>query len=545
MNKRGFSLIEFLIYIAIFSVIAGLMTGILAMVLKVNQKESASAETTSQLNFVTQTIGRLVRESSNIEMATSTATSTLKLRMKDSSGIVSTDRDPVVIWLDEPSKIIKMSEGTGVNKRTGDLTNNKVIADKLEFKKFSQYPGHDTVSIDIQLTYNSNNPNSRITRSLQSAIARVSAATFDSDIIPGGSYNFTLGQGGSPWQRIYMADGLPNSPSYTFANNGLGMFASSSSALGFSTAGIQRMTIAANGNVGIGTAGPGAGLEIAGAGGNPANRMRFKRTDSTISSGIIEVIGSDNVVDWSYGVNQLVGNVFEINEAGTTNRFVVLSGGNVGIGTTNPGAKLNVAGGNIRITRSDTSPQLILDNTVNGTLLGQINNINTGVNTGYMQFTDANGTPVMALSAGNVGIGTTNPGYTLTINGTAWVTSGAWSGSDIRWKKNIKPLENSLSKILSLQGVNFEWKKEEYSDLKFNNGNQIGFIAQDVEKIFPELVTTDNNGYKGISYEKFVPIFAEAIKEQQKQIEELKKDNENLKLKNKELEFRIKIIENR
>jgi len=123
---------------------------------------------------------------------------------------------------------------------------------------------------------------------------------------------------------------------------------------------------------------------------------------------------------------------------------------------------------------------------------------------------------------GNVGIGTTAPGYTLTVNGNAWVTSGAWSGSDIRWKKNIKPLENSLSKLLQLQGVGFNWKKDEYPDLKFNDGPQIGFIAQDVEKIFPELVTTDNNGYKGISYEKLVPVLTEAIKDQQKEIKELK-----------------------
>jgi len=83
-------------------------------------------------------------------------------------------------------------------------------------------------------------------------------------------------------------------------------------------------------------------------------------------------------------------------------------------------------------------------------------------------------------------------------------------------------LENSLSKLLQLQGVGFNWKKDEYPDLKFNDGPQIGFIAQDVEKIFPELVTTDNNGYKGISYEKIVPVLTEAIKDQQKEIKELK-----------------------
>lgn len=130
---------------------------------------------------------------------------------------------------------------------------------------------------------------------------------------------------------------------------------------------------------------------------------------------------------------------------------------------------------------------------------------------------------------GNVGIGTASPGYTLTVNGTAWVTSGTWSGSDIRWKKDIKPLEDSLSKLMQLQGVGFNWRKEEYPDLKFNDGSQIGFIAQDVEKVFPEVVTTNADGYKGISYEKLVPVLTESIKEQQKEIEELKAEIELLK----------------
>lgn len=87
-----------------------------------------------------QTIGRLVRESSNIEMATSTATSTLKLRMKDSAGL-SANRDPIVIWLDEPSKLIKMSEGTGTYQRISDLTDNKIIADKLLLLNLVNIPG--------------------------------------------------------------------------------------------------------------------------------------------------------------------------------------------------------------------------------------------------------------------------------------------------------------------------------------------------------------------------------------------------------------------
>jgi hypothetical protein len=125
---------------------------------------------------------------------------------------------------------------------------------------------------------------------------------------------------------------------------------------------------------------------------------------------------------------------------------------------------------------------------------------------------------------GDVGIGTTSPGYTLTVAGNAWVTSGSWSGSDARWKKNVSTLSttSSLDKILKLKPVTYEWKVDEYPEMKFSNSTQLGFIAQDVEKIIPEVVNTNNEGYKGISYEKIVPVLTSAMQEQQKEIEQLK-----------------------
>jgi len=127
-------------------------------------------------------------------------------------------------------------------------------------------------------------------------------------------------------------------------------------------------------------------------------------------------------------------------------------------------------------------------------------------------------------STGNVGIGlgTTIPGYTLTVAGTAWVTSGSWSGSDARWKRNVTSLSPSslLEKALALRPVNFEWRDD--TGTSFPNGTQVGFIAQEVEKIVPEVVTTDNAGYKGMSYERITPILTGAIQEQQRQIAVLK-----------------------
>src|SRR3972149_1692347 len=203
MPKKAFSLIELLIYVSIFAVVAGLMTSILITILKVSQKESASIETSEQLSFVMQTVSRLIRESSNIEIASagsSPFSPALKLRMKNSA------KDPTCLYLE--NETIKLAEGPDAYPNEQDctptasnLTSDKVIADKLEFSKITNYPGHDVVSIDIQLTYNSSNPQSQTTRNLKSAIARVSAATFDDNLIPGSDAQYNLGfTSGARWK---------------------------------------------------------------------------------------------------------------------------------------------------------------------------------------------------------------------------------------------------------------------------------------------------------------------------------------------------------
>lgn len=90
--------------------------------------------------------------------------------------------------------------------------------------------------------------------------------------------------------------------------------------------------------------------------------------------------------------------------------------------------------------------------------------------------------------------------------------------SDVRLKKEIKPLENSLEKICSLQGVEFEF----INDLI--QRKNIGFIAQDIEKIIPQVVTTSEKGeqYKSVAYGNIVALLVEAIKELREEIETLK-----------------------
>lgn len=109
------------------------------------------------------------------------------------------------------------------------------------------------------------------------------------------------------------------------------------------------------------------------------------------------------------------------------------------------------------------------------------------------------------------------------IDGSLTIVTVA-TPSDVRYKKDVHPLGSSLDKVLHLQGVTYEWDKDRVQGAGYKSGRQIGLIAQEVEKVLPELVHTDSKGYKTLSYDKLVPVLVEAMKEQQVVIEGQKKD---------------------
>ena len=101
----------------------------------------------------------------------------------------------------------------------------------------------------------------------------------------------------------------------------------------------------------------------------------------------------------------------------------------------------------------------------------------------------------------------------------------AFSTSDERLKENVTPIENALDKVSQIQGVEFDWKPlsdEEKRSIHGNEGHDVGVIAQEVEKILPEVVQERDNGYKAVKYEKIIPLLVEAIKELQAEVQELK-----------------------
>ena len=118
-----------------------------------------------------------------------------------------------------------------------------------------------------------------------------------------------------------------------------------------------------------------------------------------------------------------------------------------------------------------------------------------------------------------VGIGgVTNPQASLHVNGSMYITGDVTTfyTSDANLKTNITRIAEPLEKIRWLNGVTFDWDKEKIEALE-NVGpkpdNDLGLIAQDVEKVFPQAVMLRPDGYKAVDYTKLVPVLIEAIKE--------------------------------
>lgn len=125
----------------------------------------------------------------------------------------------------------------------------------------------------------------------------------------------------------------------------------------------------------------------------------------------------------------------------------------------------------------------------------------------------------LLVQYGKVGIGTLTPGYKLQVgeagDGSSVGSNAFFYISDVNQKKNIATLKNSLENVLKLRGVSFNWKT--------TNEKSVGLIAQEVEKVYPELVMTNaSTSVKSVQYANLVGPLIEAVKAQQAEIEALK-----------------------
>ena len=225
--RKGFTLIELLIYVSIFVVAAGLLTSILVITSRVENNEIVSTQVGQELNLVLNTVQGLVRSASLVECANSGPADSnclsstgpnLKLRLENST------LDPTCVYLE--NGIVKLAQGSDPASKQNcntavatNLTTTKVTANSLTFTKFDVPGGHATVQVDAQFTYNSPNPQLQISKTLRSAVGRVSAATFDSDLLPDATNQRSIGTivgASKKWKDIFLS-GILGLGTYTDA----------------------------------------------------------------------------------------------------------------------------------------------------------------------------------------------------------------------------------------------------------------------------------------------------------------------------------------
>jgi hypothetical protein len=139
------------------------------------------------------------------------------------------------------------------------------------------------------------------------------------------------------------------------------------------------------------------------------------------------------------------------------------------------------------------------------------------------------GDGVDGFSANGYGVhGSSSSSFAMYCEGDGLI-NGSWAAvSDARFKQNVEELDGALDRVLALRGVTFDWRRDDFPERHFSARRGLGFIAQEVEEIYPELVITGPDGYKSVEYAKVGPILVEAIKAQQKVIEDLTRRLERL-----------------
>jgi hypothetical protein len=210
------------------------------------------------------------------------------------------------------------------------------------------------------------------------------------------------------------------------------------------------------------------------------------------------------------------------------------NGGFVGIGTTLPTSLLTVgkADGTSTAAELALNPsaatneggQIVIKKSLNGSTsdwtIDQYGT--TAANARFRIFSTSELAGLVIKENGYVGLGTTDPTVRLHVSGDIIANSVAGT-SDRRFKTNIHPVDNALAKVKALQGVYFNWNQKDFPEKDFGAQNELGFIAQEVEKVVPEIVSKDKSKeeYRAVKYDKLVALLVEAMKEQQKQIEQL------------------------
>jgi hypothetical protein len=302
----------------------------------------------------------------------------------------------------------------------------------------------------------------------------------------------------------------------------------------FSTNATERMRLDSSGNVGIGLNPSGfltSGYALRLYGGTQTYLSFNNSTYTTQAAGGF-VIGNDG---GAARITQRENDPIIV-ATNNTERMRIDSSGNVLVGTTSANANgitLNFGdyiyasrnGGQALFVNRDTSDGTLIDLRKNGSAVGSIDAVssipvfNTSTSTGALgvggtrvyQWDSNQFYPLVddAKSVGAASYRFRDAHFSGTVNAANFNTT-----SDATLKTNVETLTGSLDAVKSLRGVSFDWLE--------NGGSEVGVIAQEVEAVLPDVVSTNDQGIKSVKYGNMVALLIEAMKEQQAQIDELK-----------------------
>jgi hypothetical protein len=351
---------------------------------------------------------------------------------------------------------------------------------------------------------------------------------------------FRLGNNASYDQFIYFNGNNDWSLGMDYSNSNAFVLSNASS-IGTN----DRLVVTTGGNVGIGVTNPSGKLHIYGAdtivtltNTNASGYGEFTFYEGSTLKAEMFAVGSS--LSTYAGANSFIiyqnsNDPIAFYTNGTNERMRITGAGNVGIGTTNPSTKLDVVGTNIRTDKAFMSQGSNATWSGAACFMDYISASSYG-RIGVYDYGEPNWQNLYVGGGGKVGIGTTTFTYKLNLLGDLYITGGsigvgvapnstdgridasndivAYSTSDIRFKENIQRIPNALEKVNTLSGNTFTWKPDpELTKLHGFEGNDVGIIAQEIEAILPDIVTTRDSGYKAVKYEKLVPLLIEAIKE--------------------------------
>jgi hypothetical protein len=321
---------------------------------------------------------------------------------------------------------------------------------------------------------------------------------------------------------------------------------------GTSSVSNTRMIIKDSGNVGIGTTTPQYTLDVEGScyissglilnevaygglklqGGPTENAIFIKDAAQIANNGYF--IG--NSVNYTPAASTFLIGRIDNGSVDITKGIYMGQNGNVGIGTAAPQYKFDVLGGTVHFNPGSNKNVIFFSTSVSEGFSMTWNSISAGGINGQTEIISAKGlgnggidffvgvADDVAATAGdlavriagstkNVGIGTDAPAYKLHVVGDIYASGNITAGSDIRFKTDIKTIENALSTVNNMRGVS-------YTTIA-TQAKSIGVIAQEVEKVLPEVVLTDDSDdkFKSVAYGNIIGLLIEAIKELNRKID--------------------------